>query len=476
MPIPQNLKKYFCVLIILISSTSINHYFGQVTFTATLKSINVTHKTCNSNTSSLTFVYNVKNTTNPPTGGAYVCGVDYSISNGTSLTQSTASYFEIKSGKTIGGTIVTTFYPTTSNEVCVSSSGGYDITCTIDMTNINSLTGVYSIWPKIQVNNLRAGAGVRVLATTGLPNPNIFHLGYKNEFGDVVDAQKTNNSFVRNIQTVGQTYAGVNSINQLNNSNNGCIDVGAQFSSTVSTGSVYAVIGRISSISSFSTTPTSNNLFYVLFNKLSASTGTVSIITNTNTYLLTGVLFTDRILIERTNGNTVKFYKNNLNNLISGAPVLTNIAEWKVNGFTTGLNNGLLNVITSFPCALSTIMYAKLDRELTGVNYLADNKLNFVYDEEYSLGTSPKLSYRILNSKNQPVQCSGDLCNGTYPSAIVFLDKNLGLNRYELDISNLYSDQCYILEVQNDKKEKFYLRFTARTNNWGTIIIETENR
>lgn len=418
--------------------------YGQMSYAAT-QSMVLTQKTCYSNTGSMAYTYNVYNTTNPSTGGAYVCGTDYTINLA-------ATKFELKSGTSPANPNILVNVPVAGNLSCVSAYGGMNVTGSFDLSSL--APGVYTIWGTIVVSDIRAGRSVPISPIYFYT----FRVGYTTEWADQIEMQLTPNSYSCNRSTVSASlpYAGINSINQLNASANGWVDVGAQFSSAT-TGAVYVVLGKTTNISSFSTTPANSNFFYLLFNKTGASTGTVSVVTNSGTYVLSGVLHTDRVLIERTLGNTVKFYKNNATTVISGSPTLTNTSEWNVACYTTGLNNGALSVISSLPCVNNSVMYAELDRELKGVDYPCGTKLNFSYNEEYNLNAATNLSYRILNNQHRPVQCYGSLCSGTATS--IAATRIFGDNRIELNVSGL-SNGSYILEVTNDKKELFYLRFT----------------
>lgn len=96
-------------------------------------------------------------------------------------------------------------------------------------------------------------------------------------------------------------------------------------------------------------------------------------------------------------------------------------------------------------------MHAKLERTLSGNNYKSfAGKLVFYYQEEYSVGNS-NLTYSVypMNNRITPVLSGSGLSQSL----------EYGDNRYMLDLSSI-SSGTYILEVENAKKEKFYLRFT----------------
>jgi hypothetical protein len=94
------------------------------------------------------------------------------------------------------------------------------------------------------------------------------------------------------------------------------------------------------------------------------------------------------------------------------------------------------------------INYVKLEREIRGVNYKpTQNFLYFYYDEEYT--GSSNLTYRVLDKNIQVI----------VSSATLNLVKTYGDNRYSLDVNSIPVGS-YVLEVKNEKNEKFYLRFT----------------
>jgi hypothetical protein len=76
--------------------------------------------------------------------------------------------------------------------------------------------------------------------------------------------------------------------------------------------------------------------------------------------------------------------------------------------------------------------------------------LYFYYDEEYDTPNTG-LNYRVYQVNNPIVSVLN--------STIQPLNQiKYGDNRYTLDVSNL-NPEVYILEITNNKSEKFYLRF-----------------
>lgn len=94
--------------------------------------------------------------------------------------------------------------------------------------------------------------------------------------------------------------------------------------------------------------------------------------------------------------------------------------------------------------------YAKLERMLTGINYnVFAFHVNFYFDNEYTSASS-WLNYVVYPADNK---FNIVMSSATNPQPLSF-----GNNRYKLNTQSL-STGAYIIEVQNDKKEKFYLRF-----------------
>lgn len=116
-------------------------------------------------------------------------------------------------------------------------------------------------------------------------------------------------------------------------------------------------------------------------------------------------------------------------------------------------NEGFENVVTSFSCAppisLSELGYFQLKRQIDGgfVN-TASGILRFSYTEEYN--STGNLNYSVYNVLNRfaPVQDGSQ----------VAVPIQHGDNRYDLDVSGI-GQGTFILEVENEKQEKWYLRF-----------------
>lgn len=98
--------------------------------------------------------------------------------------------------------------------------------------------------------------------------------------------------------------------------------------------------------------------------------------------------------------------------------------------------------------------YAVMKRVYDANYYVTHGTLLFKFDEDYSVGSSQLLNFRILDKYSDDFtgNCSG-----------MNLNEEKGDNRYSLDLeslcSGLVSDEFYKLEVQNVKGEKRVLRF-----------------
>ena len=99
--------------------------------------------------------------------------------------------------------------------------------------------------------------------------------------------------------------------------------------------------------------------------------------------------------------------------------------------------------------------YARVSKGI-GTNYVTtkDNQLKFLYEERYTDGA---LNYKIYNSTRE----------SNYLSPLPVLNKVVGQNYFMIDLDGILdessepdeSDAYFVLEIQNDKKESFFLRF-----------------
>jgi len=146
-------------------------------------------------------------------------------------------------------------------------------------------------------------------------------------------------------------------------------------------------------------------------------------------------------------GVKISFYKN------YGAPLFqinaTSASFKRLNVFmsSNGYGSEIHDVYTNMDC-LQTPIFAKTERQLKGVRYKPINKKVYFYYEEEYFDSDGVLNYRVVNdSRNEVIDGSSQSLINSY-----------GDNRRSIDVSNL-PNGAYILEVENDKKELFYLRF-----------------
>ena len=124
-----------------------------------------------------------------------------------------------------------------------------------------------------------------------------------------------------------------------------------------------------------------------------------------------------------------------------------------------GANVKIYECYASFCGAETVRSYADLTKKLDGGYYLAQNGIvKFIYNEEYN-DQDGQLTYSIYDASNSVVVSETDLAN-----AVVYGD-----NRYDLDFSSYtgthtLDNGVYVLEVTNEKAEKWYLRFKIINN------------
>lgn len=105
-----------------------------------------------------------------------------------------------------------------------------------------------------------------------------------------------------------------------------------------------------------------------------------------------------------------------------------------------------LEIEIMVPCP---VIYAKLEKKLTGMQYEERNgHIYFIVNEEY-YDEDGELNYKIYNTSKEVVISS----SGTT------LTNEFGDNRKKIDVSSLNNDSWFVLEVTNDKNEVFKMRF-----------------
>ncbi|KKP52757.1 MAG: Conserved beta helix fold protein [candidate division TM6 bacterium GW2011_GWF2_33_332] len=155
--------------------------------------------------------------------------------------------------------------------------------------------------------------------------------------------------------------------------------------------------------------------------------------------------------VERDASNDYTFYVDNdlkeiatIDNGYSG--------ELKSKVIIARAGSAVYNSQCSFNCFPTNDIYAVLKKELDGGFHLTNStELFFKYLEEYYPEESKQITYRIYPAK----YAGTNEMESTYdPIGIV----NIGDNRFVIDIQGLASGD-YILEVENEKSEKWYLKF-----------------
>jgi hypothetical protein len=317
--------------------------------------------------------------------------------------------------------------------------------------------GIYTIYPTIIINDITAGRSAVATVLRGS-----FTVGYETVWADLIDMETQPNSYSCRRLSASAGFGEAQSANYIAPGTNGWIETGAQFG-TGNTRSIYVVLNNYTLTTAFNPASASNNYYFVEFRKGGTITTTsgegVYVRVNTTIYKLQGITVSDRIRIERSSG-VIRFYKQNTTTALTGINVATSstVAPLSVS-LANGLygfcyapditGDGLSNVVMSTACSNQSTLFAKLERELSGVNYKAPGTLFFSYEEEYSPTAAITLSYKIFNTRRQVVQHTGT----------VSVNRVYGDNRYELPVNSLAAG-TYVLEVMNEKKEVFYLRFT----------------
>ncbi len=433
---------------LLLVSTFLGIHVGYSQVYTLSQTASPVNKTCYSGSLSASYTATVS----PPKN--YVYGTHYTIN----LAATTFKLRTTASGA--GGTVLLT------------NTGGTLVGSTVSGNfNMTSLApDVYTIYASVTVVDIPSGGTSYVLTTT-----TTFTIGYDLMWSEMIDmgALANASSSQRNATSSGITYSTCKSSNYLAASTAGWCEIGAQFGAA-STSSLFVPLANFGVGSNYDpTAPGSNHVEFRKGGTLSTITGPgVYVKIGSIVYKLQGVVLTDRIRIQRTMVGavgTINFYKTNSITALTGINVATplvpaivvsysTITDFYVVGYGLSSGDGLQNVITSFPCREQQTIYAKLAPTLTGVNYSAFDKLFFSYDEEYAPTASTTLNYRILDWRHSTKQSSVAMAGST----LVTANRIYGDNRYELSVGTLTIGSTYILEVTNEKKEIFYLRFTKK--------------
>lgn len=158
-----------------------------------------------------------------------------------------------------------------------------------------------------------------------------------------------------------------------------------------------------------------------------------------------------RLIVEYTQAG-LKIYEhaNSQNYLIRSYPYTSMPNIYGLKTMSMGKNNGFLNVVTSFGCRKAPRLFAEPTRKINSTVYkVQDNKLYFYFDSEYKKDNEGRLNYKIYREH--------DRVTPVLSSSIMPEDDFYGDNRNILNVN--LSDGNYLLVLENEKKEKFYLRF-----------------
>lgn len=152
--------------------------------------------------------------------------------------------------------------------------------------------------------------------------------------------------------------------------------------------------------------------------------------------------------ITKSSGGGFRYFVNG--NLV-GSKSGSSSATYVLNALVNSLNSGFKDMEVNF-CSdeEQQKQCARLKRKLDGVRYkTSKGRLHFSYEEEYN-ARNTILNYKIYSTTNRVLP----IIDGSGQNKPL----KYGDNRYQVNVTSL-SAGAYVLEVENDKKEKFYLRF-----------------
>ena len=282
----------------------------------------------------------------------------------------------------------------------------------------------------------------------------IYNVGYKVSWTTVIGANTTGNSISKPSTPNGWGTSGASSVNQLKEFFSGWIDFSVPTGVNILN---YSAIG----FSDVDNDQTLNDIDYGL-----AFFTTQIVLPSTSFYYNrfwvteNGSQVTpqfafqtnDKFRIEWVNGsNDVIYYKNNVPIYTSSSVPLPSSGLFVVDAALYTVNSTINDVNVSFGCP-QPFIYGHLRKKLDGGFYRAVNNMVYLkYLEEYN---SLDFEFNIYDDMNVLVANQNNLSINTYGG--------YGDNRIEIGLvgygANL-NPGYYVLEVINDKKEKWYLRF-----------------
>lgn len=151
--------------------------------------------------------------------------------------------------------------------------------------------------------------------------------------------------------------------------------------------------------------------------------------------------------IEKT-GSQIKYYINEIQLLPGANFTVTTNADLYAKASLYSPVTTVEYSHSSVPCPQASNTYVRLQREIDGGYYYAnDCKIRFLFNEEY-FNNDGSVDYKIYQDPNLAINDAS-------------INTNFGENMILLDVSDplLIEDEIYILEIRNIKNEIFYLRF-----------------
>lgn len=304
-------------------------------------------------------------------------------------------------------------------------------------TITNLPVGMYNFYGSMTV---QTNTGMYI--SVGINQP--VWVGIETVWTEKIDMITTPNSYSAQRNASTTSYGGVRSSNGIT-SGDGWMEMSAVYGSTTNN-HVYWIIGETNPLGTFS--PNSQIQFIEFMKGSGGNKIRIKYQAIGGAYLYATLSSNpdDKIRVVRT-GSYLSVQKNNSATNIFNLPVAYT-GPMNIAVRTLAEDDGCLDVVSTFECRSE--VYAKMERKLRGVKYEPiGNSLKFYVTEEYD-NQSGILNYNVYADGDQ----TNPVLSGTQQvHSLVYGD-----NRYNLDVISL-SNGSYILEVINDKKEKFYLRF-----------------
>lgn len=162
------------------------------------------------------------------------------------------------------------------------------------------------------------------------------------------------------------------------------------------------------------------------------------------TYAVDDVLRIEKIgstVVFKINGTVIKTF--------SGAEGLDPTKDYHIDCSFSSSGNHTIPLYASF--ADPSDSYVVLKKRLDGSKAIVDSDLKFKFRQEYAVPSGSSINYKVYDSQHNLVLDD-------------YLSLSYGMNWFTVSTNSLNSGEQYTLEMEGNKKQKYYLKFKYQKN------------